>query len=604
MTEESSLTRETSQDPASSMLRGTPVAPGLSLGFVHRKDYDLLKVQPQRVPLDQIERELNRFHRALKDSRAQLEDLKQRLQGKVPPDHARILDTHVAYLRDTVFLSDVENLILNEQMGLEAAIVKVIADFDRIFRLVENETLRERAVDLRDVGIRVLRNIELQEEGPTSPTGPEPEVPDTDVPRDYILVARELSIVDMFNLQNEHVAGIITEEGGLTGHAAILARSMRIPTVTGVDKLLDEINERDYVILDATEGVVQINPDELVRSQYREASEQREQASGEATIPDWAVPPFETDDGIAIEVSASAGSLPDVEQAMGLGLESLGLYRTELLYMVEKRRPSLDPLIAHYSAVIAEADGKAVTFRLLTIDSGLGVDYLHDQREANPKLGRSGIRALLANEQVLRTQLQAILRAATGDAKVRIALPFVVDCGELRRVKEILFEERFELRRLRVPFGERVELGTIIETPAAALGVQGLVQESDFLLLSLDSLLQYSLAADRENLDLGSYFEVIHPVVLRLVQDISTRCLEEGKKVTAFGVSAVRSPNLSLLIGCGMRSFSVAPVNMKAFLTDLRSVNAEQASRAASRAAAATCQADALPFVEGLSIPR
>jgi phosphoenolpyruvate-protein kinase (PTS system EI component) len=146
--------------PAGTTLRGTPVAPGLVLGPVHRKDYDLLETPPQRVPLDQVERELNRFHKSLFESRRQLEDLKGRFQGKVPSDHVRILDTHLALLKDSVFLSDVENLIIHEQMTLEASIGKVIADFDRIFRLVQNEALRERAVDLRDVGIRVLRNIE------------------------------------------------------------------------------------------------------------------------------------------------------------------------------------------------------------------------------------------------------------------------------------------------------------------------------------------------------------------------------------------------------------------------------------------------------------
>src|SRR6187401_914222 len=183
------------KSPGGATLKGTPVAPGLVLGPVHLKDYDLLRAPLQRVPLEQVERELNRFHKSLSDSRRQIDDLKARLQGKVPSDHVRILDTHVAYLKDSVFLSDVENLIINEQMGLEAAIGKVIADFDRIFRLVQNETLRERAVDLRDVGIRVLRNLEK---------GAEDEKRVDPKPTDYILVARELSIVDMFNLANEH----------------------------------------------------------------------------------------------------------------------------------------------------------------------------------------------------------------------------------------------------------------------------------------------------------------------------------------------------------------------------------------------------------------
>src|SRR5436190_6550596 len=244
-------------------LKGTSVAPGLVLGVVHLKDYELFKTPPQRVPLEQVERELNRFHKSLSDSRKQIDDLKSRLQGKVPSDHVRILDTHVAYLKDSVFLSDVENLIINEQMGLEAAIGKVIADFDRIFRLVQNETLRERAIDLRDVGIRVLRNLEKG-------AGEEKQAAAT--PTDYILAARELSIVDMFNLQNEHVLGILTESGGLTSHAAILARSMRIPTLTGVTGLLEKVREGDFVILEATEVLVRVNPDEVLRAQYRPAS--------------------------------------------------------------------------------------------------------------------------------------------------------------------------------------------------------------------------------------------------------------------------------------------------------------------------------------------
>jgi phosphotransferase system enzyme I (PtsI) len=239
------------------ILRGTPVSPGLAVGPIHRKDYELDNASLDRIPREAVEGELNRFHTALVDARAQLADLKEKLAGKVPVDDARILDVHVAYLKDSVFHSDVENLILNERLCLEAAIAKVIGDFDRIFKLVQNETLRERAVDLRDVGIRVLRHLEKNRS--TSPERPER-------PKDYILAAKELSIVDMFNLAGEHVLGILTEAGSLTSHAAILARSMRIPTLTAVPGLLGAVHEGDFVILDASEGLARINPDEVVRA--------------------------------------------------------------------------------------------------------------------------------------------------------------------------------------------------------------------------------------------------------------------------------------------------------------------------------------------------
>ncbi|MFN0242615.1 MAG: phosphoenolpyruvate--protein phosphotransferase [Planctomycetota bacterium] len=578
--------------PKSVTLKGTPVAPGLVLGVVHVKDYDLLQALPQRVPLEQVERELNRFHKALSASRRQIDDLKLKLQGKVPADHVRILDTHGAYLKDSVFLSDVENLIINEQMRLEAAIAKVIADFDRIFRLVQNETLRERAVDLRDVGIRVLRNLEKDTDDPKHA----PVAPD-----DYVLIARELSIVDMFNLANQHVLGIITEAGGLTSHAAILARSMRIPTLTGVAGLLEKVREADFVILDATEGIVRVNPDELVRQQYRQAS-----APKAPTVPAeepsvWSKRGARTRDGQTVSVTAICGNLPEVDQAAELSMQGIGLYRTELLYLIDREQPSLESLIAHYAAVIEHGRGQPVTFRLLHVDSSLEVTYLHESRELNPSLGRAGVRVLLAREQVLRRQLTALLRAAPAgsESRVRIAVPFVTDCGDLRRVKEILFEERYALRKAGVPFQENVELGAVIETPVAALGARDLALEADFLTISLDSALQYLLAADRENHELRDYFEPIHPFVLRTVMQIVEVCEQAGRPLSVFGVTAVQPGNLPFLLGAGLRHFCVPPVGLKDFLDHLQRIDLRSAKRATALASRASCQAETQTLVDG-----
>lgn len=580
------------------VLRGTPVAPGLAIGLAHRKDYDLFRSQPQRVPRDQVEHELNRFHRALSASETQLGNLKQRLTGKVPGDHARILDTHVAYLKDTVFLSDVENLILNEQMSLEAAIVKVISDFDRIFRLVENEVLRERAVDLRDVGIRVLRNLESRTEEPEQAAAAER-------PLDYVLVARQLSIVDMFNLENEHVLGIVTEEGGLTSHAAILARSMRIPTVTGIAGLLDQVQEGDHLIVDAAEGVVRVNAEAVVRAQYREERAGTQGDEGkDSDRPAWAVFPAVTADGDEVVVSSACGSLPEVEYSVNLGLTGVGLYRTELMYLVERKPPSLDSLVAHYRSVVERAGGEPVTFRLLDVDSSLDVQYLFEGREQNPALGRAGIRALFAHEPVLRNQLQAILRVSSDDQPVRIAVPFVIDSSDIRRVKELLFEERFALRNLGAHEGEYIAVGAVVETPSAALSTLGLIEESDFLLVSLDNLQQHFLAADRSNHELRAYFEPLHPSVLRSLRGLALRSEEIGKPLAVFGESAVTPTNLALLIGCGLREFCVSPVAIESFMARVSRVDAGEALRVTTTASQASCQADTLSLIDGLTESR
>ncbi len=580
--------KEAEKTPASVLLRGVCVAPGLVMGRVHLKDYELSRAAVVRVPLEGVETELNRFHQALSGARVQLKGLKSRLAGKVSANDARILDTHVAYLKDSVFISDVENLILNEQLALEAAISKVISDFDRIFRLVQSETLRERAVDLRDVAIRVLRQLENPAEGQALGAPP----------RDYILVARELSIVDMFNLQGEHVQGILTEEGGLTSHAAIFARSMRIPTLTGVKGLLEGAHEGDFAIVDATEGMVRFNPDELVRQQYQAALEAQPVADAEDLgPPQWALRPARTRDGERLVVSASCGNLPEVSQAFGLGFTSLGLFRTELLYLVDKEPPSREGLVAHYAAVAAAAQGNPVTFRLLHADSSLGLAYLHEGREQNPALGRAGVRALFAREAVLRRQLQAILIAATG-APVRIAIPFVNDCADVRRLKEILFEERSVLRKTSESFQERIDVGVVIETPAAFFGARDLARESDFLMLSLDQTVQYLLAADRENPALQSKFDALHPFVLRAVRSLVEACASESKSLSVFGVTAVSAANLPFLIGLGLREFCVAPVHLREFLASLADVDARRARKATEAAAASSCMTEASSFIE------
>ncbi|MCY2961564.1 MAG: phosphoenolpyruvate--protein phosphotransferase [Planctomycetota bacterium] len=580
--------------PGGVTLRGTPVAPGLALGLVHRKDHDLLRAPPTRVPLEQVERELNRFHRSLSDSRKQLETLKGRLHGRVPPEQVRILDTHLAYLKDSVFLADVENLILNEQMSLEAAIGKVVADFDRIFRLVQSETLRERAVDLRDVGIRVLRNLE--KDSGAEGTG-------TAAPAEYVLVARELSIVDMFNLANESVLGIVTEEGGLTSHAAILARSMRIPTLTGVAGLLDAAREGAYAIVDATEGVVRLDPDEVVRAQYGQRSKAEKEITlvPEEGVPAWARRQPRTRDGVVLEVSGAAGNLPEVDQAASLGISAIGLYRTELLYLIDREQPSLEALSAHYASVVEHARGAPVTFRLLHVDSSLEVGYLHESRELNPALGRTGVRCLFAREAVLRRQLQALLRAvpADSDQRLRIAVPFVVDCGDLRRLKEILFEERYALRRAGIAFQEQVELGAIVETPAAVLGARDLAREADFLCVGLDSLQQYLLAADRENHGLARAFESLHPFVLRALVSIVEAAEQAARPLSVFGVTVADPANLPFLVGLGLRSFCIPPLALQTFLTQLAQVDARAARRTAALASRASCAAETQTFVEG-----
>jgi phosphoenolpyruvate-protein phosphotransferase (PTS system enzyme I) len=572
------------QPPAGLLLNGLAVSPGLVLGRAHIKDNDLALVEESRVARDEVEGELNRFRRALESSIRQITDLKDRLDGQVAARDARILDTHLAYLKDSVFIADVEELIIGDQMRLDTAIAKVVNDFDRIFRLVESETLRQSAVDLRDVGIRVLRNIE---------TGGEPE---TDEPDRYILVARELSIVDMFDLNNEHVLGIVTEGGGLTSHAAIFARSMRIPTVTGVEDLFEHVSEGDYLILDAAEGQVRVNPGELARTQYTLTEDTvaglRRDDDSEDTLPQRLELPIKTQDGLELEIASIAGNVAEVERAAKLGLPGVGLYRTELLYLLDKKQPTREALLAHYRAIAEKANPGEIVMRLLSANSGLGLRYLYPKREANPHLGRVGIRILLHQESVLRRQLQALL-IAFDQRPLSIALPFVTDCGELRRVKEILFEERHLLERNGTSLGDKPRVGVVVQTPASVFGMQDLAREADFLTINLDSLLQGLLAADRDTGELSEYFESMHPFALRMLREVVRAAGENQRPLSVFGVSAADTANLPLLVGIGLRRFLAPAGVIGRFVTEARQLDSTAATRAARVAASSSCLGEA-----------
>src|SRR6185436_77710 len=262
--------------------------------------------------------------------------------------------------------------------------------------------------------------------------------------------------------------------------------------------------------------LVRVNPDELVRAQYAEATRAGAPAASteESELPAWAQGPRRTQDGEEVKLEASAGNLPEVEQSSALGLTSVGLYRTELLFLTDAIPPSREALVQHYASVVGAARGGRVTFRLLSVDSSLGLRYLHPQKERNPSLGRVGVRALLAQPHLLRRQLQAILMAGVG-ADVRIAVPFVLDCSDLQRVREILFEERLELRRTGERFQPTVPVGVVLETPGSVLGVRDFSSEADFLLINLDALQQHVLAVDREDPELAKALDALHPYVLR-----------------------------------------------------------------------------------------
>lgn len=554
------------------ILKGNPVAAGVAVGPAHLKGYDLEAVALRRVPKAQVDDELNRFRKALEDSRKQLKGLTKTVEKKVSEEDARIFGAHLAYLKDPVFIGDVENLILSERRNVEWAIAKVVSDFDRIFKLVESETLRERAMDLRDVGVRVLRNVEEPDDDAQAPPAP----------RRYVLVARELSIADMFNLRNERVEGIITETGGITSHAAILARTMGIPTVTGISDLWSKVEEGARVLVDGSTGQIEVGVNDTRVAEVRQEQKSSKPGKGE---PEWVGGEDRTADGTVIEVLATCGNPAEVSQACRYRMDAIGLYRSELPYLVGPEPPAEDSALDHYRGVVDRAEGRLVTFRLLDLDAAVRLPFLFPRREPNPALGIKSIRALRDHPALLREQVRAFLRAGA-EGPIRILIPFVSSPEEFAEFRAVIREESRALDQAGVPHVDEVAVGASIELPSAALAARALVRRADFVVLALDNFLMYLFGADRSYERARTLLAERPATFLRAVRKILEVGEGAGCEVTLAGEMIGRAETLAVLVGLGARRLSVSPGAyrpLREHLADLRLADCQRKAVMAMR---------------------
>lgn len=549
-------------------MRGESVAPGIAVGPVHLRGYDDDEIGVTRIAADQVDAELERLRAAVRQSRSQIEEIRGKQQGQLGEAELRIFDAQIAYLGDPTFVAEIEQQVVQERLAVRAAVKTVYAKYDRIFQLVENEILRRRASDLRDVATRVLRNLTSGETSARPvPTGR------------YVLAARKLTTADMFNLQAEGVDAIVAEEGGMSSHAAILARGMGIPTLTGIRGLPRVLREGGVVVVDADQGELRVDLTEAELTQFTARAQtwksHQKQAPEKAAL-------HETRDGTAIELLGSCGSLGEAEMAKTFGLEGIGVFRTELAFLADRRRPTEDELLEQYRKVLAANEGKPVNFRLLDVAASA---FWPDPKDAerNPAMGRRGVRGLLANQDVLRVQLRAILRAAAEHDAVGVLVPFVTSVMDLQRVKAILIEERLALRKAKTPVAGSLRIAPVIEVPVAALSIGALAVESDFLVLAIDDLQAYLLAADRDNSTVRDYHELAHPAVFETLARIAKEAARLDKEVVLFGESAADPQRLPFYVGAGYRRFSIAPVRLRKLLKVLRRYSAEECRRLAAR---------------------
>ena len=531
--------------------KGETVANGVAMGTVFLQGYAAADVYLHRISSDQVEEELNRLQQALNKSREQIEKLKSKHGDTLGSNEIRIFDSHIGYLSDPKFIDEVETMVMEERYTVRSCINRVVDNYDRIFQLVESDHIRKRAGDLREVATRVLRNLDDGQD-PSEPARPSGR---------YILAAKQLSTADMFNLGDERVEGIVAEEGGISSHAAILARSMGIPTITGIRDLPSKLQNGAFVILDAGSGELHISPDERLRTEFERT--RQELTSVEMPEQDKL---HVTRDGTEIRLLASCGSIGESSLSRTMGMDGIGLYRTELLFLADARMPTEDMLTHHYTEVVHGSKGHPVNFRLLDVSSRTHVIPLPVEEERNPAMGMHGVRALLHEGHILRRQVRAILRASAGNEEVGILVPFVTGLDDLKLVKAAVLGERLELQKKKIKCAETLSVAPIVEVPAAAFVLQALLTESEFVVVAIDDLQAHLLAADRDNANVRDYYESVHPALFELLGRMSKDVEKAGKKLILFGEGAADPMRVPFYVGVGIQDFSVAPARLNGML--------------------------------------
>lgn len=521
-------------------LQGIGVSRGVAIGtvFVKSETRSVIKKTAQSV-----EAELTKLERARDEALRQLSELYERALATIGESEAAIFDVHQMMLADEDFLGRIREIISNEKVNAEYA-VKVAGDeYAALFAGMDDAYMRERAADIMDISIRLTNQLTGSADRSLA-----------EIKEPVIVAARDLLPSDTMQIDKQYLRGIITEVGGETSHSSILARAMQIPAVVGVEGLLRSLAQNDTVILDGEGGRVFVNPNAEQREHWlQKQAQHREHLAGLQRLKG---SPSITKDGVRVRVAANIGTPEDLDAVLANDAEGIGLFRTEFLYMHSDALPGEDVQFQAYKSVLEKLRGQPVIIRTLDVGGDKEIAYLGIAKEANPFLGYRAIRVCLDRPDIFKTQLRALLRASIY-GQLGIMFPMITGAAEVRRAKEIVEEVKGELGAAGIPFSPDLEIGVMIETPAAALITDQLAKEVDFFSIGTNDLTQYTLAVDRMNAKVAHLYDTHHPAVLRLVQLTIENGHREGIWVGICGEAAADLSLTETFVAMGIDELSM-----------------------------------------------
>ncbi|WP_419888615.1 phosphoenolpyruvate--protein phosphotransferase [Neobacillus niacini] len=538
-------------------LQGIAASNGIAIAKAYRLVEPNLSFENKTI--EDTTSEVARFQAAIEKSKAELEAIRDRAKVELGADKAAIFEAHLLVLTDPELNGPIEDKIKTEKVNAEAALKDTADMFVMMFEQMDNEYMKERAADIRDVTKRVLSHLlGVQLVNPSM------------IAEEVIIVAEDLTPSDTAQLNRQYVLGFTTDIGGRTSHSAIMARSMEIPAVVGTKTATEEINNGDLVIVDGLKGEVHINPTPELVAEYRKIHEQFE-----AQKIEWAKLVNEktvSADDHHVELAANIGTPNDLKGVIANGGEGVGLYRTEFLYMGRDQLPTEEEQFDAYKAVLEGMNGKPVVVRTLDIGGDKELPYLQLPKELNPFLGFRAIRLCLEEQDIFRTQLRALLRASSY-GNLKIMFPMIATLDEFREAKAILEEEKQKLIAAGQTVSERIELGIMVEIPSTAVLADQFAKEVDFFSIGTNDLIQYTMAADRMNQRVSYLYQPYSPSILRLVKMVIDAAHAEGKWAGMCGEMAGDETAIPLLLGLGLDEFSMSATSILKARSQIKKLN-------------------------------
>lgn len=566
----------------SKLIKGIAASDGVAIAKAY------LLVEPdltfdKNEKVTDVEGEVAKFNNAIEASKVELTKIRNNAEVQLGADKAAIFDAHLLVLDDPELIQPIQDKIKNENANAASALTDVTTQFVTIFESMDNEYMKERAADIRDVSKRVLSHIlgvEL----------PNPSMIDESV----VIVGNDLTPSDTAQLNKEFVQGFATNIGGRTSHSAIMSRSLEIPAIVGTKSITQEVKQGDMIIVDGLNGDVIVNPteDELIayqdkRERYFADKKELQKLRDADTV---------TVNGVHAELAANIGTPNDLPGVIENGAQGIGLYRTEFLYMGRDQMPTEEEQFEAYKEVLEAMDGKRVVVRTLDIGGDKELSYLNLPEEMNPFLGYRAIRLCLAQQDIFRPQLRALLRASVY-GKLNIMFPMVATINEFREAKAILLEEKENLKNEGHDISDDIELGIMVEIPATAALADVFAKEVDFFSIGTNDLIQYTLAADRMSERVSYLYQPYNPSILRLVKQVIEASHKEGKWTGMCGEMAGDETAIPLLLGLGLDEFSMSATSILKARRQINGLSKNEMTELANRAVDCATQEEVIELV-------